>query len=138
MATTNRYNTFISIADDCPAYMAEAPPARSQKSVAQLQYEMLIAQPYQLTSDDVLYAVNGKRRGISKSDFFAKTQPDFRLSPLTKRYGWGVHFNAEGKIALFAVGTLTYEMLVGDRSLTQLKGNRSTRSAQRWVRQRAE
>jgi Family of unknown function (DUF6157) len=132
MATTNRYNTFIAIADDCPVFMAEIPPARDPKSVPQLQYEMLIMQPYQLTSDDVLYVVNGKRRGISKADFFAKVQPDFRLSPLTKRYGWGVHFNAEGKIALFAVGTPAYEMLVGDRAITQLKGNRSTRRVQRF------
>jgi Family of unknown function (DUF6157) len=132
MATTNRYNTFTAIADDCPAFLAEIPSAREPKSVPQLQYEMLIAQPYRFTSDDVLYVVNGKRRGISKADFFAKVQPDFRLSPLTKRYGWGVHFNAEGKIALFAVGTPAYEMFVADRSLTQLKGNRSTRRAQRF------
>jgi Family of unknown function (DUF6157) len=127
MASTNRLNTFISVAEDCPVHRAEVPPTREPKSVPQITYEMLVDQPYKYTSDDVLYAVNGKRRGIARKDFFAKIPPDFRLSPLTKRYGWGVHIDAEGKVALYAVDTTKYAMLAGDASLTQLKGNRSKR-----------
>jgi Family of unknown function (DUF6157) len=127
MLTTNRLNTFISVADDCPVYMAEVPPAREPKSIPQIEFEMVVEQPYKYTSDDVLYAANGKRRGIARADFFAKIQPDFRLSPLTKRYGWGVHINDEGKIAAYAVGSTEYQMHASNTSLTQLKGNRSKR-----------
>jgi hypothetical protein len=129
MATTNRLNTFISVAEDCPVRRAEVPPSREPKSIPQIEYEMLVDQPYKYSSDDVLYAANGERRGIARKKFFAKIQPDFRLSPLTKRYGWGVHIDAEGKIALYAMGSAEYNMLTTDTSLTQLKGNRSKRKA---------
>lgn len=29
----------------------------------------------------------------SREEYFARIQPDFRLSPLVKRYGWGVHID---------------------------------------------
>jgi hypothetical protein len=48
-------------------------------------------------------------------------------SSLVKRYGWGVHIDANGKIALYALGSGEYEMFASDTSLTQLKGNRSHR-----------
>jgi hypothetical protein len=129
MPSTNRLNTFISVAEDCPVSRAEVPPARQPKSIPQIEYEMLVDQPYTYSSDDVLYAANGERRGISRKSFFAKIQPDFRLSPLTKRYGWGVHIDAEGKVALYAVGSAAYNRLAANATLTQLKGNRSKRRA---------
>lgn len=88
---------------------------------------MLIDNPYKYTSDDVLYVANGERRGMSRDDYFARIQPDFRLSPLVKRYGWGVHIDESGKIALYALGSGEYEMFASDTSLRQLKGNRSHR-----------
>lgn len=129
MTTTNYYNTFISVAEDCPTLTAKAPPAKEPKSVAQIEYDMLIDQPYTYTSDDVLYTANGQRRGITREDFFAKGQPCFRSSPLTKRYGWGIHSNADGKIALYAVDSHEYQKLANDPSLKQLKAMRSKRGA---------
>jgi len=100
---------------------------KAPKSAAQIQYEMLAAHPYEYTSDDVLYVSNGQRRDQSRAAFFSKGQPCFRSSPLTKRYGWGVHSNAEGKVALYPVGSDEYKRLATDPSLTQLQGMRSTR-----------
>ena len=127
MTTTNLPNTFISVADDCPVFMAEIPPKREPKTIPQIEYEMLIDNPYKYTSDDVLYVANGERRGMSRDNYFARIQPDFRLSPLVKRYGWGVHIDENGKIALYALGSGEYEMFASDTSLRQLKGNRSHR-----------
>ena len=127
MTTTNLPNTFISVSDDCPVFMAEIPPKREPKSIPQIEYEMLIDNPYKYTSDDVLYVANGERRGMSRDNYFARIQPDFRLSPLVKRYGWGVHIDKNGKIALYALGSGEYEIFASDTSLTQLKGNRSHR-----------
>jgi hypothetical protein len=127
MTSTNLPNTFISVAADCPAYVAEVPPFREPKTIPQIEYELLRDNPYKYTSDDVLYAANGERRGLSREDFFAGTPPDFRLSPLVKRYGWGVHIDAEGKVALYALGSFEYEMFAGDTTLRQLKGHRSKR-----------
>ncbi len=60
--------------------------------------------------------------------FFSKGQPCFRASPLTKRYGWGVHANAEGKIAIFGVDSAEYQALLIDDSVTKKKAMRSKRA----------
>ncbi|MCH8552291.1 MAG: DUF6157 family protein [Natronospirillum sp.] len=129
MATTNIPNCFISVAPDCPVLVAETPPSRARRSIPEIEFEMLSSHPYSYTSDDVLYAANGQRRGLSREAFFSRKQPDFRLSPLTKRYGWGVHSDAECKIALIAVESIEYQVLASDLSLRQLRANRSSRKA---------
>lgn len=128
MTTTNYYDTFIAVADDSPVSRAEVPPTKDPKSIAQIEYEMVNSKPYTYTSDDVLYAANGERRGISRTEFFSKGQPCFRSSPLTKRYGWGVHSDNEGKIALYAMESDEYKRYSKDSSLKQLKAMRSKRA----------
>lgn len=128
MTTTNYYDTFIEVAEDCPVKKAEAPPAKEPKSVAQIVYEMLIDHPYRHDSDDVLYEANGKRRGLTREVFFSKGQPCFRSSPLTKRYGWGVHCDKNGKIAIYPIESATYKKYAKDSKLKRLKAMRSKRA----------
>ena len=125
--STNYADTFIAVAEDCPATEATPPPEKEPKTAARIEYEMMIDSPYRYTSDDVLYASNGERRGVSREDFFSKGQPCFRSSALTKRYGWGVHSDAEGKVALYAVGTDAYDRLAGDGHIKQVRAMRSGR-----------
>ncbi len=135
MTSTNYFNTLIEIAEDCPATRGEIPPIRgNKKSVANLQFEMLHEHPYEFTSDDIVFAVFAMRKDIPRADweaqraiFFAKGQPCFRASPLTKRYGWGVHSNEEGKIALVGVESEAYQRFVADESITKKKAMRSKR-----------
>jgi len=135
MHSTNYFNTLIEIADDCPTTQGEIPPVKGNKSVANLQYEMLHGHPYEYTSDDVLFAVFAQRKGIPEEElaeqrelFFSKGQPCFRASPLSKRYGWGVHSNAEGKIALFGRESEAYQDLVANDAVTKTKAMRSSRA----------
>jgi len=125
--TTNYYNTFIEIADDSKATEGSAPPAKEPKTAAQIQYEMLIDSPYHYTSDDVLYVSNGQRRGLSREEFFSKGQPCFRTSALCKRYGWGIHCDHEGKVAIYAVGSAQYDTLKRDENIKQIMAIRSSR-----------
>lgn len=125
--TTNYYDTFIEVAADCPVKKAEAPPVKEPKSVAQIEYQMLAHHPYKYTSDDVLYAANGKNKHLSRSEFFSKGQPCMRSSPLTKRYGWGVHSNSEGKIAIFPMESAEYKKFAKDKSFKHLQAMRSKR-----------
>ena len=91
--TTNYFNTFIAVADDCPTGQAEEPPVKNDtKTVAALQFELIAKQPYQYTSDDVLFQVFAQKQDLSPSEldaaraqFFSKGQPCLRASPLTKR-----------------------------------------------------
>lgn len=126
--TTNYANAFIAIAEDCPVAQAEEPPLRERPSIARIQFDMLIASPYRHTSDDVIYESQGKRKGLSRQEFFSKGQPCFRASPLTKRYGWGVHCDSEGRIALVPAGSDRYRELAEDPALQHVAAMRSSRS----------
>ncbi len=135
MTTTNYINTFIEIAEDCPTNKGEIPPIKKdKKSVANLQYNMLAQHPYKYTSDDVLFAVFADKKEIPKQElakqrqqFFSKGQPCFRASPLTKRYGFGIHSDKEGKIALYGSETKEYQKYLDDRAIKKVKAMRSKR-----------
>lgn len=133
--TTNYANTFIEIADDCPAQSGEAPPRKGEaKTVANMQFELLHQHPYEYTSDDVLFQVYADRNDLTKKEyrearaaFFSKGQACLRASPLTKRYGWGVHHNEEGKIALYGCETPEYKAFCKDPSLKVVKAMRTSK-----------
>ena len=136
MHTTNYFNTLIEVADDCPVSETAAPPAREAKpTVASLQYELISTAPHRYTSDDVIFTVHADRAGIPEPDraaererFFAKGQPCLRSSPLAKRYGWGIHSDAEGRVALVAMGSAEYQRLAADPGTSHLKAMRSKRA----------
>ena len=97
--TTNYFDTFIEIADDSAADCGTVPPSKEKKTVAEMQYELIAKNPYKYTSDDVLFMVYAERNDLKKAEykqareqFFSKGQACFRASPLTKKYGFGVHF----------------------------------------------
>jgi Family of unknown function (DUF6157) len=128
MHTTNYRNTFLEVADDCPAKKAEAPPIKSEKTIARIQYEMIRDNPYKYTSDDVVFAVfaiknniQSKRLDDIREKLFAAGQACLRTSPLAKRYGWGIHYNDDEKIALYAVESSDYVKFVRDKSLVHKK-----------------
>jgi Family of unknown function (DUF6157) len=133
--TTNYFNTLIEVAEDCPVTVAEVPPQKSEeKTVAGLQYTMIHGHPYTYTSDDVIFNVYAERQAIPKKEhkaerekFFSKGQPCMRSSALAKRYGWGVHSNEEGKLALVAVEGKIYKKLTSDKAMKHLKAMRSKR-----------
>ena len=133
--STDYINTFIEIAQDSTAVNGEVPPTKGDaKTIASMQFDMVKNNPYKFTSDDVFFQVFADRNDLSKSEykaaraqFFSKGQPCFRASPLTKRYGWGVHSNAEGKIALYACESAEYEKLASDKSLKVIKAMKSSK-----------
>lgn len=133
--TTNYINTFIAVAEDCKADCGEIPPVKENaKTVANIQFDILINNPYVFTSDDVLFQVFADKNDITPNEypaaretFFSKGQPCFRASPLTKRYGWGVHNNTEGKIAIYSLESEKYQALSEDKSLIIVKAMRSSK-----------
>lgn len=134
--TTNYVNTFIEVADDCPVRQGEIPPQKeAAKSVAVLQFEALRKNPYAFTSDDLLFDIYAQKNDLADSErqearqqFFSKGQACFRSSPLAKRYGWGVHSNTEGKLAIYGLGSPEYKQLTEDGTIKHLKAMRSKRA----------
>ncbi|WP_315823702.1 DUF6157 family protein [Paraflavitalea speifideaquila] len=133
--TTNYQNTFIEIADDCPVKIGEIPPQKGDnKTVANSQFELIAQNPYKYTSDEVLFQVYVEKNKISRieqpaarAEFFSKGQPCLRSSPLAKRYGWGVHNDAEGRVAIYAVDSPEYKQYVKDKSLQHVRAMRTKR-----------
>lgn len=123
--TTNYTNTFITVAPDCKAAAGEVPPLKPNgPSVANLQFDLISKHPYKFTSDDILFQVHANRNGLkpqeykkAREEFFSRGQPCLRASPLTKRYGWGVHNDQDGKVAIFGRESEDYQKLSGDEGL---------------------
>ncbi len=133
--TTNYFNTFIEVADDCPVTIGEIPPTKGDsKTVANIQFEMINKNPYKYTSDDVLFQVFAIKNDLTDSEFekareqfFSKGQPCFRASPLTKRYGWGIHNDKDGKIALLSMSSVDYQNFTKTSDLKVVKAMKSSR-----------
>jgi hypothetical protein len=134
MHTTNYTSALIAPADDCKAAAGTLPPAKDEPTVAQLQFEMISAHPYRYTSDEIIFEIHARRNGIpaakreaARHEFFSKGQPCMRSSPLAKTYGWGFHFDAEARVAIYGRESAEFKKLNKDASLKQLKAMRSRR-----------
>lgn len=133
--TTNYFDIFIEVAEDTKALCGAIPSAKGdKKTVAELQHELIVNNPYQFTSDDVLFQVFAIRNDLAESeleqarkDFFSKGQPCFRASPLTKTFGFGVHADKEGKVAIFAIESEQYKSFLKDTSIKKVKAMRSAK-----------
>lgn len=135
MTTTNYFDTLITVADDCPSTQGEVPPLKGDtKTAANLQFEMLYEHPYEYSSDDVLFRCHAIKKEIQGQDlafergvFFSKGQACMRASALTKRYGWGVHANQEGKIAIVGRESDEYQKLLANANIKKVKAMRASR-----------
>jgi hypothetical protein len=132
----NYHDTLIEVADDCPVTEAEVPRARgAKKTKALVEYELLVNRPYKYTEEDIAFDVYAILHEIPKAiwleerkQFLSKGHPHLRVSALPKRYGWGIHNNSDGKIALIAVESPLYKQLLNDPRITKIKAFRSTRA----------
>ena len=132
----NYYDTLIEVADDGPATEGQVPLARGGKQTkAVVEYELLRKHPYTYTEEEIAFEVYAVLHDIPKASrpkerakFLRKGHPHLRVSALAKRYGWGIHNDAEGKVALIAVESPDYERLMKDPHISRVKAFRSTRA----------
>ncbi len=69
-------DTFIAVAEDCPASKGTPPPFNPENaSVSARTYQTIVEHPYAFTSGDVIFAI------------------------------WGIHADAHGRLALYGVET---------------------------------
>ncbi len=130
--STNYFDTFIEVADDTKTNCGVPPPSKDKKTVAEIQYELIAKHPYRFTSDDLFFQVFADRNDLAKVDykkerekFFSKGQPCFRASPLTKTYGFGIHSDSEGKVALFGMESAEYQRFLEDNNIKKIKAMKS-------------
>ncbi len=132
--TTNYFDTFVEVAEDTKANCGTIPPAKDKKTVAEMQYELLVNNPYKFTSDDIFFQVFADRNDLTQGEykqarqqFYSKGQPCFRASPLTKIYGFGVHSDNDGKVALYGVETEEYQKFLADTKIKKVKAMKSSK-----------
>lgn len=133
--TTNYFDTFIEVAEDTKVTCGTIPSSKGDnKTVAEWQYDLLHNNPYKFTSDDIFFQVFANRNDLTAQEyeaarktFFSKGQPCFRASPLTKTYGFGVHADKEGKVAIYGMETSEYEGFQNDKTLKKVKAMRTSK-----------
>ena len=118
-------DTFISVAEDCRASTGQTPPPRaSGPTVAGLQHAMLTTRPRHYTQEEVLLASSAAFRSLKDVDaledlsgeelqrmlaeYFAQPRACLRASALGKTYGWGLHYDDQGRITAHPVDSEEY------------------------------
>jgi hypothetical protein len=108
----NYYDTFITVSLDCPTDIGQVPPDKKNRKIKPaIEFELIANHPYVYTQEELLYQVHIRHKEIPteelsvkgtqiRDEFFQKPMPCMRASMLPKKYGWGLHFNTEGKVAL--------------------------------------
>ena len=60
--------------------------------------------------------------------FYSTPKACLRSSPLPKKYGWGIHYDTDGKMALYGMQSNAYQKLLMDETVIKRKGMRSARN----------
>jgi len=137
----NYYNTFITVSPDCPAEFGTVPPdKKGGRTKPSLEYELAAGQPYGYTQEELMFEVHVRHKEIApeeleargaeiRNEFFSKPMACLRASMLPKKYGWGIHFNEAGKMALIPVESAEYHRFVegGYGNVNVLQGMRNSK-----------
>lgn len=118
-------NTFVQVAPDCPVTVGGIPPHRNaaKPSIPSLEYQLLSQDPYRYTHEDLIYEVHIRRQSYSaeelqqnagriREELFMRNHPCMRASMLAKKYGWGIHYDPEGKLAIYGMETEEYRRFI--------------------------
>ncbi|MBT2667386.1 hypothetical protein J7J00_18065 [Bacillus sp. ISL-4] len=128
-------NTLITISEDSKATSAKVPVIKNKKpTIAYIEHELINNNPYKFTQEDVQFKTYLIKNQIEEENaaelrerFFSKSKACFRASSLVKNYGWGIHYNNQGKIAIYDAKSEMYNQLLNQVDITKLKGMRSKR-----------
>lgn len=125
MFSTNYYNTFIQVPSTCTRMNGIIP---SKNINAQLQFDLLFPNPCEFTSDELLFLVFAKINDIFEEDlnferkkFFFTPVPCLRYSPLVTNFGWGIHCNHDGFIAMYGKESEEYNNCIFNNSIQKIE-----------------
>lgn len=134
-------NTFVKISEDCPVVVAEIPQKKNGKKPAHvIQFELLTENPYRFAHEELIWEVYVHHKEIPneilesqegaeiKEQLFSKGHPCMRASALVKRYGFGAHYNEQGKIAIFPAGSEEYEQFMQAKNVKKVPGMRNKKA----------
>lgn len=128
-------NTFIIISEDSTVTSAIVPvPKKDKPTIASIEYDLILNNSYLYTQEDVQFQTYLTKNNIEsneleelRNEFFSKPKACFRASPLVEKYGWVIHYDETGKIAIYDVNSGSYHQFLEVDNITILKGMRSKR-----------
>ncbi|MDF1995869.1 DUF6157 family protein [Peribacillus frigoritolerans] len=128
-------NTLITISEDSKVSSAKVPVIKNEKpTIAYIEHDLINNNPYKFTQEHLQFKtyliknqMEAENAAELREQFFSKSKACFRASPLVKNYGWGIHYNNQGKIAIYDVNSEMYNQLLKQDDITKLKGMRSKR-----------
>lgn len=132
-------NTFIRVSTDCPADHAIVPVStRPAKPAHLIQYELLSQAPYRYNHEELLFEVHIRHKQIPEEvvqerrqelweELFSKPHPCLRASALPKKYGWGVHYDEQGKIAIYGMDSPEYQRFTTSSDVQLINAMRTSR-----------
>ncbi|USB31909.1 DUF6157 family protein [Paenibacillus sp. YPG26] len=135
-------NTFIVVAPDCPVTASKIPvSSRAKKTAYEIEFDLLSGNPYRYNEKELIYEIHIRHKELEEAyvlnhadeiweELFRKPHPCLRASQLPKKYGWGIHYNEEGRIAIYGMDTAEYGKFTepGEDQPTLLPAMRSRRS----------
>jgi hypothetical protein len=136
----NPVDQFIEIAPDSPTAKSIVPHDKGdKKSIATIEFELLSSKPYGYTLAELKFETHVQHKQIPpaelksrhqqlQDEYFAKPHACMRASPLTRKYGWGAHYDKDGKIAIYAVESREYQRFVNDKTIKKYPAMRSKRA----------
>ena len=100
----------IEVAEDYEGRFAQEPPDGTPKTITRIEYELLMARPYKFTERELFHEVHVVQRNKThlKIDSY-----NIKRCLLVQSFGWGLHRNREGKLALVAPDSDQYKELQG-------------------------
>ncbi len=132
-------NQFIETATDCPTKIANIPRDKGEKqSIASIEYQLLTSKPYGYTLEELKFATYVRHKQISPAEveahrkqlwdeYFGRPYACMRASLLTKKYGWGAHYDENGKIVIYPVESAEYQRFVEDKNMKKYFAMRNKR-----------
>ncbi|MBN8646943.1 MAG: hypothetical protein J0L55_03240 [Caulobacterales bacterium] len=129
--STNYTNTLITVSGD---YKYDHAVIAKSGTIGAIQLDFIVNNPYQMTSDDLLFSVHALRNKLNENDanlkneFFDKPLACLRASPLVKTLGYGIHHDQNSKIAVFPIESADYKGLLEDNNIQKVAGMRSKRA----------
>ena len=107
--------------------------------MAALEFDLLSAHPYRYTLEDLIFEVHLARNQVSqeereargaeiRAELFTRPHACMRASPLTKSYGWGAHYDEDGRLAIYPRESADYARLSKSKGLDVVKAMRNSRA----------
>jgi hypothetical protein len=112
-------NALITIAESSSKTSITPVSKRAKETVAEVLFKVLKDNPYTFKQYELFYEVHIRIMG--KSEALKLQAYQLQRSVLSSKLGWGIHGDAQGKLALVAVESKEYIELSNDSRITKKK-----------------